>query len=85
MPNVFCKGTQIIFIIHVCLRTGTLGLSASTSCHHPMGKNKLNRPIKRTSSVLDSPIDCIEMVGEKRMLDKLISIMTTAWLTGCLL
>lgn len=85
MPNVFCKGTQIIFINTRVSENRNMGLSASTSCHHPMGKNKLNRPIKRTSSVLDSPIDCIEMVGEKRMLDKLISIMTTAWLTGCLL
>lgn len=39
------------------------------------GRSQLNRQVKRASSVLASPLDFIEEVGEWRMLSKLTSIM----------
>ena len=38
-------------------------------------KNRLNRLIKRASSVCGCPLDPIEVVGERRVLAKLSSIM----------
>ena len=38
-------------------------------------RSRLNRLIRRASSVLDCPLDSIEVVGERRMLAKLTSIM----------
>ncbi|XP_036395492.1 upstream-binding protein 1-like [Megalops cyprinoides] len=38
-------------------------------------RRRLDKLIRRASSVLDSPLDSVEEVGEKRMLSKLASIM----------
>ena len=38
-------------------------------------RKRLNKLVRRASSVLDCPLETIEQVGERRMLAKLISIM----------
>ena len=49
-------------------------------------RKRLNKLVRRASSVLDCPLDSIEVVGERMMLAKLLSIMdntshlcTTLW------
>ena len=54
-----------IFYAVVCWRGGSTDRD----------RNRLNKLIRRASSVLDCPLDSIEEVGERRMLAKLTSIM----------
>ena len=54
-----------IFYAVVCWRGGSTDRD----------RKRLNKLIKRASSVLDCPLDSMEVVGERRMLAKLTSIM----------
>ena len=39
------------------------------------GRKRLNKPIKKASSILGCPLETVQVVGESRMMDKLSSLL----------
>ncbi|XP_054628152.1 uncharacterized protein LOC129179220 isoform X2 [Dunckerocampus dactyliophorus] len=66
------KKTAAEAIIHDLMEKACFGRRGGST---DRDRSRINRLIRRASSVLDGPLDCVEEVGERRMLAKLTSIM----------